>query len=94
MANSVDLHKALELRDATGCTHGFFLSAQERKQLEQTCQDLRDECTHLRSQMARIESERGQYLKSHYALTRKPISFDPDELKALESKEVDMEQVF
>jgi hypothetical protein len=92
MANSVDLDKTLELRDASG-TLGFFLSAQERKQLEQTCQDLRNECTHLRSQMARIESERDQYLKSLYALTRKPISFDPEEIKALESNEVDIEQV-
>jgi hypothetical protein len=93
MANSVDLREALELRDASGSTLGFFLSAQKRKQLEQTCQDLRDECTLLRAQMARIETERDQCLKSLYALTRKPISFDPEELKALESREVDIPQV-
>ena len=43
MSNPVDLEQGLELRDASGSTLGFFLSAKERKQWEETCQELRDE---------------------------------------------------
>ncbi len=42
---------------------------------------LRTECRHLRAELAKVRAERDTYLKSLYALTRKPVSFTAEELR-------------
>jgi hypothetical protein len=93
MSKPIDLGQPLELRDASGSTLGYFLSAGERKHWEEQCQRLREECQRLRLDVAKVTAERDQYLRSVYALTRKAVSFAPEELAEMEKNEVDIEQL-
>ncbi|HEV3081119.1 MAG TPA: hypothetical protein VGY66_15175 [Gemmataceae bacterium] len=93
MPNQIDLGQTLELRDASGSTLGYFLSAQERKEWERTCQELRQECHRLQAELAKLKGERDQYLKSLYSLTRKPVSFDAEELASMEKNYIRVDEL-
>ena len=43
--------------------------------------------------MVKVKGERDQYLKSLYSLTRKPDSFDADELASMEKNHVQVDQL-
>jgi hypothetical protein len=51
------------------------------------------QCRRLQAEMVKVKGERDQYLKSLYSLTRKPDSFDADELASMEKNHVQVDQL-
>jgi len=90
MPNEVDLAQKLELRD--NLERLQQLEA-ERQQWKQVCKEVTEERDRLRAEVAKLRSERDQYLKSLYALIPSQFTFDEQELLTLEQNGLTLDQI-
>jgi len=63
------------------------------KPWEQICKELTEERDRLRAEVARLRTERDQYLRSLYALIPSEFNFDEQELVALEQNGLTLDQI-
>ena len=86
MANTIDLGSGLELRDASDRTVGVLTPPG-------TIRELEAERDRLRAEVVGLQAERDEYRRALFALTRKEVTFTPEELSDLEADGVSLREI-